>query len=121
VTPPLGTIKDQATDTLKTGIKLPVRAAARAYGVAKGATSIGVRVARESRQAPQSPQSPWDEAIATEPTPVNVVEQLGLDPAPVDTSHAPKPITSIDAQADPGQVEATPADVAARLARPDGR
>ena len=118
MTHPLGSIKDQATDTLKTGIKLPVRVAARAYGVAKGAASVGVRVAREARQAPPSP---WEEATATDPTPVNVVEELGLDPAPVDTSHAPKPITSIDAQADPEHVEATPADVAARLARHDER
>ncbi len=56
-----------------------------------------------------------------DPTPVNVVEELGLDPAPVDTPASARPITSIDAQADPEHVEATPADVAERISRPDGR
>ena len=114
MTNPLGSIKGHATDTLKTGITLPVRVAARAYGVAKGAASAGGRVVREARQAPTSP---WEEATTTDPTPVNVVEELGLDPAPVDTPPAPAPLTSIDAQADADHVAATPADVAERLSR----
>lgn len=118
MTHPLGSIKAHATDTLKTGITLPVRVAARAYGVAKGTASVGVGVVRTARQATPSP---WDQATATEPTPVNVVEELGLDPAPVDTPPAAEPITSIDAQADPEQVAVTPADVAERLSRQDGQ
>ena len=44
--------------------------------------------------------------------PVNVTEELGLDPAPVARPKRPKPVTGIDAAADPGAVDATPADVA---------
>ncbi len=110
----IGSIKHLTTDTMTLGVSL----AARAYGVAKGTASVGVRAVREARQ---SPPSPWHEATRTEPTPVNVVEELGLDPAPVDTPAAPTPITSIDAQADPDQVDATPADVAERIARADGQ
>ena len=117
MTNPLGSIKDLAADTVKTGISVPTRVAARAYGVAKGAASVGVRAVTEARQGPVSP---WQEATSADPTPVNVVEELGLDPAPVDTSHAPQPLTSIDAQADPEGVEVTPADVAERLSRPEG-
>ena len=118
MTHPLGSIKDLATDTLRTGVTLPARVAARAYGVAKGAASIGVRAVTEQRQ--QQPTSTWRDATSEPPTPVNVVEELGLDPAPVDdTADADEPITSIDAQADPEHVEATPADVAERLSRSD--
>jgi hypothetical protein len=50
--------------------------------------------------------------------PVNVTEELGLDPSPVAKrkprkSAARKPVTSIDAEADPSDVDATPADLAA--------
>lgn len=122
MTHPLGSIKDLATDTLKTGITLPARVAARAYGVAKGAASVGVRAASERRH---DATAPWEEATTADPTedvkPVNVVEELGLDPAPVDVPAEPQPITSIDAQADPESVDVTPADVAERLSGPDAR
>ena len=49
---------------------------------------------------------------------MNVVDELGLDPTPV-TQPRPvkkaakkKPVTSIDAAADPSHVDATPADLA---------
>ncbi|TNM49575.1 hypothetical protein FHP29_01625 [Nocardioides albidus] len=58
--------------------------------------------------------------------PVNVTEELGLDPAPVERPKAPKapssrPVTGIDAQADPDHVHATPADVADAVAKPTPR
>lgn len=122
MTHPLGSIKHLATDTLKTGITLPARVAARAYGVAKGAASVGVRAVSEKRH---DTTSPWEETTVTDPTgdatAVNVVEELGLDPAPVDLPETPQPITSIDAQADPESVEVTPADVAERLSGPESR
>ncbi|WP_110205314.1 hypothetical protein [Nocardioides daejeonensis] len=62
--------------------------------------------------------APPPPAVEIDPDrPVNVVKELGLDPAPVpDTS--PKPTTRIDAAADPESVEATPADVA-KVVDPD--
>lgn len=48
--------------------------------------------------------------------PINVTEELGLDPAPVEkpkrTRRTTKPTTKIDAAADPSEVDVTPADVA---------
>lgn len=53
-----------------------------------------------------------DPAIEIDPErPVNVVKELGLDPAPAPDTQ-PEPTTSIDAAADPDSVDATPADVA---------
>lgn len=56
-----------------------------------------------------------------EPEPVNVVEELDLDPAPADeptpTVPGQEPVTTIDAAADPDHVEATPADVAEAVSK----
>ena len=56
--------------------------------------------------------------------PVNVTEELGLDPAPVDqpsastdTPESGEPLTAIDAGADTEHVEATPADIAKAVAK----
>ncbi|WP_435770723.1 hypothetical protein [Nocardioides sp. SYSU DS0651] len=54
--------------------------------------------------------------------PVNVTEELGLDPAPVEKPKpakkaVSKPVTKIDAEADAGDVDVTPADVAKAAAR----
>jgi len=59
------------------------------------------------------------------PEPVNVVEELDLDPAPVDPDAGePEPseeaVTSIDAQADPDAVDVTPDDVAGQIGRGPG-
>ncbi len=117
---PLGPIKEATTGTLSKGVALPFRLAARTFGVARGAASIGWHVARDL--AGRDASAP----VATEPggtpdrtEPVNVVEELGLDPAPVDgaapAGEAEEPVTSIDAQADPDAVDVTPADVAERI------
>ena len=135
-TKPLGTIKDLTTGTLSRGIMLPGRLAARAYGVARGAASIGKHVAHDVTSRGSSPGSgvaPTEATVTVEPTepvdtsePVNVVEELGLDPAPVEESATgthpdEEPLTSIDAEADPAAVDVTPADVADQIGkRPDG-
>ncbi len=134
---PLGKIKDVATDTLK----LPVAVAGSAVGLAKSATgkatgAVSALVGGGEQQSPthgddQAPPVPTD--VEPEPEapeepphvdidpdePVNVTEELGLDPAPVTKPKprkkaAPKPVTAIDAQADPSDVDVTPADIADR-------
>lgn len=72
--------------------------------------------AKEPDVPEKEPSTPATEPDAN-PTPVNVVEELGLDPAPVaDPPPASParttPLTSIDAAADPSDVEVTPADIA---------
>ena len=135
---PLGKIKDVATDTLK----LPVAVAGSAVGLAKSATGKATGAVSalvgggEQHHSPthgddQAPPVPTD--VEPEPAeqpeqphvdidpdePVNVTEELGLDPAPVTKPKprkkaAPKPVTAIDAQADPSDVDVTPADIADR-------
>ena len=121
---PLGTIKDLTTDTVTRGVTLPIRVAARTFGVARGAASVGRHVAQEvvgrGASTTSEPAGAWPAEPARVPEPVNVVEALDLDPAPVDetpaeSSDADEPVTSIDAQADPDDVDATPADVAERI------
>ncbi|HYH35523.1 MAG TPA: hypothetical protein VD814_10265 [Nocardioides sp.] len=134
-TKPLGAIKDLTTGTLGRGVTIPGRLAARAFGVAKGAASVGKHVAQDvaaRRAAAPAEPEPSDTADATGPVdidvsePVNVVEELGLDPAPVDEPEpaspaSDEPLTSIDAQADPETVDVTPADVADQIGkRPAG-
>lgn len=108
-------------------VTLPVKVAARAVGLVRGSVSV-------ARQRVTGPAPAWDTVdvvpardqepapvgLGTDPAPVNVTEELGLDPAPVDPPRpAPRtaPVTSIDQQAEPGLVDSTPADVAARLGR----
>lgn len=128
---PLGMIKDVAARPLK----VPARAVGATLGLAKGAASVaraaGAQVTRtaagkapaaatsqvggrrDSKEAAGIPKK-----TARRPDPVNVTEELGLDPAPVEktarSKKAPrtKPITDIDAAADPSAVDATPADLA---------
>ncbi len=110
-------------------IALPVRIAARALGLVRGTVSV----ARDRVAGPPAPASAWQTVdvptpgptpsavtLGTEPDAVNVVEDLGLDPAPVQpAAPAPRtaPVTSIDEQAEPRLVDSTPADVAERIAR----
>jgi len=79
-----------------------------------GATAAGTGSGPGSREAGTDDTEPAREGADPQPEPVNpepvnVVEELGLDPAPVDE---PEPDNSIDAAADPDSVDATPADIA---------
>ncbi len=65
-----------------------------------------------ARAAAEPTRPTEDSGDKNHPEPVNVVEKLGLDPAPVPK---PKPPNSIDGAADPDAVDATPADVAGRV------
>lgn len=100
---PFSTLKRVAIATLKA----PAAVAGAVVGLAQTAS----RRARGAASAPQeAPTIPPDE-------PVNVVEALGLDPAPATEpparkAAAPEPVTRIDAEADPDHVDATPADIA---------
>lgn len=96
---PLGMIKSVAVGVLK----VPVRVVGSVVGPAKDAATPSTPPASSRPQA----------------EPVNVTEELGLDPAPVEKPQAEKsekattePTTSIDAAADPSSVDVTPADVA---------
>jgi hypothetical protein len=123
--PSTGTITHLATDV----VTFPVRLAARTYGVARGTASVGRRLAHELTSpgarwetADTVVPAPRDEApvtLGTEPGPVNVVEELDLDPAPVEKPREPATpaVTAIDQQAEPGLVQSTPADVAERIER----
>ena len=64
-------------------------------------------------------------APAGTPEPVNVVEELDLDPAPVDPTEADTaspdgPVTGIDSQADPDAVDVTPDEVAEQMGHRSG-
>lgn len=98
---PIGTIKRITVAAVK--------APAAVLGAVVGVAQTAARRA-QGRDAEQPPTFSPDE-------PVNVTEELGLDPAPISkprprTTPAPPPVTDIDAQADPDHVDATPADIA---------
>ena len=123
---PLGMIRDVAVGSLKA----PVNATGSALSLAKGAASAGRVV---SVQATRTATGKAAGAVSTlvrgrkdseapSPEPVNVSEELGLDPTPVKKPRSPKktapsakPITMIDAAADPSSVDVTPVDVAERV------
>jgi hypothetical protein len=118
---PLGLVKDV------TGTATHLARGAAGLGL-KVAGTVGEQVFRrvpgvDRHVASTADRSPADDG----PEPVNVVEELDLDPAPVDDATAevadPAPVTTIDAQADPGTVDVTPADIADQVERgpgPDG-
>lgn len=140
---PLGKIKDLTVDTLKH----PIDAAGKAAGQARGAASVGKHLAGQATSltagavskllqgkkltitpAPEPAPRPGPAArpAAAKSEPVNVTEELGLDPAPVakpevtDATATPvegEPVTAIDAAADVEHVDVTPADVAKKVAR----
>ncbi|MFC5727300.1 MULTISPECIES: hypothetical protein [Nocardioides] len=142
---PLGRIKDIAVGSLKA----PATMAGSVVGLAKGTVSAGAQVAKTATESvagavpylrgrkvpdPAAADSGGQEssvapAVEEEPgssprtEPVNVTEELGLDPAPVEkpkpAKKAPtkKPMTRIDAAADPSDVDVTPADVAQVVAK----
>ena len=98
-------------------ITLPARLAARGVGIVRGTLSEGRRLVREAA----APAADGEEVTARHDGPVNVHDELGLDPTPPARSRTPRQpaVTGIDQQAEPGLVESTPADVAARLGRAD--
>ena len=149
-TNPLGKIKDLTVGTLKLPKAVTDKAVGQAKGaaatglhvadqVARGAVStVGslvqqrrgatepappVEVATEEARDDTAPDSVVEVVPDIDPDePVNVVEELGLDPAPVETpkpakkkAPAKKATTSIDAAADTANVDVTPADVAEKV------
>lgn len=129
---PIGKIKDVAVETLKVPAAVAGAAVGSAVGLAKSAATsvVGGGQAAEAPPVPTDvepePAAPEPESGSDEPhldidpdEPVNVTEELGLDPSPVAKPKprkkaAPKPVTEIDAAADPGDVDVTPADIAER-------
>ncbi len=107
---PISTVKGITHHVLKTPFTL-----------AETATRIARSVIGSQQDEPTSHEArPEPEVDISPDRPVNVTEELGLDPSPVAKAKRPrqqaeKPVTSIDAEADPTEVEVTPADVAEAL------
>ncbi|KRB73195.1 hypothetical protein ASE01_20770 [Nocardioides sp. Root190] len=147
-TNPIGLIKDVAVETLK----VPANMAGAAVGLAKGAThkATGVvtslldshgdgkgsgresgtapvrdAVARTTEDVAEQASKVAEKVQASPDEPVNVTEELGLDPSPVAKpkparkTATRKPVTKIDRDADASAVDATPADLADRAERQD--
>lgn len=150
---PIGKIKDVAVETLKVPAAVAGSAVGLAKTATdRAAGAVGSLVGGQHTPAePPAPPVPTDVEPAAEEEPattdeqpeqpeqdeqpephveidpeepVNVTEELGLDPAPVAKPKArkkaaPKPVTAIDAEADPSEVDVTPADIAARAGESD--
>lgn len=147
---PLGTIKDLAGEALKVPGKVAGSAvgaartaterAAHAVGSLAGHDApddgAAAPLPTDAEPTPENtPEKTPEKAPAKTPEPapekkvrispdkpVNVTEELGLDPAPVEEPRAPKtpkaaPVTGIDADADASQVDVTPADIADVVAK----
>lgn len=129
---PLGKIKDVASASMKAPVTVAGSAVGSAVGLAKATTGraagvVGALVGAGTQESdapspaptPERPPAPTETASPVFPSePVNVTEQLGLDPAPVAKPKraakkpAKKPVTKIDAAAEANDVDVTPADVA---------
>jgi hypothetical protein len=101
---PLSMMKVVAVGT----VKAPVTAGRAVVGTATGAVASLLGSSRDGSDENKS---------APQPEPVNVTQELGIDPAPVTKPRTrprktAKPVTEIDAAADPSTVTVTPADVA---------
>ena len=118
---PLGTITQLATGTVVGATRLSAQVVARAYGVTRDVAAAGVGVVRSATGRRDASDTATPQEAQASPRPVNVTEELGLDAAPVERPRQPRPVpvTEIDAQAEPGLVESTPADVAERISRSD--
>lgn len=110
--------------------KAPATVAGAAVGLTRAAAGKGAEavasLATHTKDSPAptptdvepAPEAAAEPEVEISPDrPVNVTEELGLDPSPVakpkrPRKAAPKPVTKIDAEADPAHVDATPADVA---------
>ena len=145
---PLGKIKDLTKGAASVGMHVAGQATTTAVSLTSGVVGklVGGKKPAETAAAPAPTAPEASTQSAPEPArktpakkapakkapakkvsttePVNVTEELGLDPAPVDqpaaTSDAPdagKPVTTSDAAADTEHVEATPADIAKAVAK----
>jgi hypothetical protein len=116
VSHPLGTITQLATGTVVGATRLATEVVTRTYGVTRGVVAAGAGLVRTATGR-DADDTVAPQAAEDSPRPVNVTEELGLDPAPVERPREPRPVpvTEIDAQAEPGLVESTPADVAERI------
>ncbi|NYJ03077.1 uncharacterized protein involved in copper resistance [Nocardioides thalensis] len=97
--------------------KTPAKKAPAKKPAAKKAPAKKEATKKATAKKPAAKKAPARKA-STEP--VNVTEELGLDPAPVAkkkdaAKDATKPVTDIDAAADPSTVDVTPADVAKQV------
>lgn len=103
---PISMVAGVARNVLKVPITLAGSAVRLAQSVAGG-----------NHGNEQQPSSREPKVEISPDQPVNVTEELGLDPSPVAKPKRPrkqpeKPVTGIDAAADPSDVDVTPADVA---------
>jgi hypothetical protein len=84
----------------------------------KAATKAPAKKAAAKKAPAKKAEAKPKKSANGSPEPVNVTQELGLDPAPVEKpkpakkAPAKKPTTKIDAAADPSDVDVTPADVA---------
>ena len=145
---PLTKIKDVAVGTIKVPLGAAGTALDLAKGTAghvaktvtgtvagvAGAAGVGPKEQASPAEAPEAPQAPEGQAVSPEEVvdhdlekklaetsktePVNVTEELGLDPAPVEKP-TEKPLTKIDAKAEDIEVDVTPADIADRVFKDD--
>lgn len=131
-TNPIALIKNVALETAKA----PAAVAGTAVGLArtaagKGASALGSLVAHTKDSPAPAPTEAEPEPtrapeVEIDPDqPVNVTQELGLDPSPVAKPKqarkaTPKPVTRIDADAHPDEVDVTPADVAEAVAHRKG-
>ena len=97
--------------------------------------AVPAAASRKSQGDPVSPKKPPAKTTAkaapkvsvSPDKPVNVSQELGLDPAPVATpapvaqDTEPAPVTSIDAAADATEVDVTPADIAPAVKKAPAR
>lgn len=129
---PLGKIKDFTKGAASVGMHVAGQATRSATSLTSGAVgrlagsrkpaATKVPAAKAPAKTVSATKAPTETVSVTEP--VNVTEELGLDPAPVDepkgtpaTPDAHQPVTAIDAAADTEHVEATPADIAKAVAK----
>lgn len=112
---PISTIKGLAHDVLKA----PFTLAGSAVRLARSVVDRSHPEPSAPERAPErSPEQEVQPEVEISPDrPVNVTEELGLDPSPVAKPKRPrkqpeKPVTGIDAEADVSDVDVTPADVA---------
>lgn len=99
-------------------LKAPFTLAGSAIGLVRNVTGAKDDSSTPTPTPAPSPTSTSEPEVEISPDrPVNVTEELGLDPSPVAKPKRPrkqqeKPVTAIDAEADPSDVDVTPADVA---------
>lgn len=96
-------------------LKAPIALATSAVRLVRSATTGAEHP--QATPGPTPAPTPAPDVEISPDRPVNVTEELGLDPSPVAKPKGPrrttaKPVTAIDAEADASEVDVTPADVA---------